>query len=671
MNAIQIFQVKIALSRIRLMDNGLLLSFPTNENNYLQALYEAQPLDSPEKEEFDAFSRLARDLTDTPIALVTLTDRDRQWFLSHLGIAERETSSSIAVCTHTIQSTQMLEIQDLAQNARFLDDPLVIGAPHIRFYAGVPLIVPSGQVIGTLCVLDTVVRKMTDKQCTALTNLANIFISKMELRRTIKSQEYKLEHIRVSQDKVIDLATRDLLTQLPNRMALYDRLGQQLRQSARDGGKFAFVYIDMDRFKLINDSLGHEAGDHALVEIAQRLKYTLRMSDTVARIGGDEFAAILVNIRDESDAIELAQKVNLALKKNTVLCGTELHYDASIGIAVYSDEDNVHTLINKADLAMYQAKRGGGGCSVLFTPAMEANASQLLSLEKELALGLQRDEIVAYYQPQITTDGKEIRGVEALVRWKHPRLGLLWPHEFSTLAESSRFSHRIRFLILDLAVGQLALWDAEGFHIPIVAVNIPQSEIKQGFFETVRSTLTRHQIAANRLEIEISESVLSTDRKQVILVLQQLRSLGVRISVIDFGSWNSSLGRLLKLPIDGLKLDRSFVTDIPSNETNKIIVAAMINMARSLGLHIVAAGAERAEQVGFLSAMGCDCVQGLIHTTPLSPHDFGLWRQDFLLQKNKFQHNRLDPSHTASSQRLNQPPCLVIAIEPPSLPTIA
>jgi EAL domain-containing protein (putative c-di-GMP-specific phosphodiesterase class I) len=288
---------------------------------------------------------------------------------------------------------------------------------------------------------------------------------------------------------------------------------------------------------------------------------------------------------------------------------------------------------------MYQAKREGGGRSVLFTPALETKALQLLSLETELEMALRRDEIIAHYQPQIALDGKGISGVEALARWQHPRQGLLEPSEFIPFAESRQIIHRIGFRMIDLALGQLALWDQQGINIPVVAVNVSQSEIKQGLLEVIQSALVRHKIAAHRLEIEITESVLLTDRTRAILVLQQLGELGVRISVDDFGSGNSSLGQLLRLPVDALKIDRSFVSEIPGNKRDCAIIAAISNMARALGLHIVAAGAERADQVALLSAMGCHSVQGLFYTAPLAPHYFGLWCRNFL-EQNKAQPDR-------------------------------
>ena len=608
----------------------LLPPLPEDEEGRLKVLHETRLLDSPEQEEFDSIARLAREVTDTPIALVSLVDKDRQWFLSHQGLEDRQTSRSIAVCAHTIQGVELLEIRDMEQDARFVDNPLVTGAPNIRFYAGVPLIVPSGQILGTLCVLDTVARKLTPKQCTSLKTLAHSVVAEIELRRKVLGLEIEVERRRAAEERVLDLATRDVLTQLPNRMALHDRMGQQLRQAGRDGSRFAFLFIDLDRFKLINDGLGHEAGDLALVEIAQRLSKTLRQSDTVARLGGDEFAAILGNIRDDADALALAQKMNRALQEQAKLGDTVLHYDASIGIAVYPDHgDNVHELIRRADLAMYHAKRNGGGCSVLFNASLEVNSSQLLTLENELEKGLQRDEIIAYYQPQIQLNGNRIRGAEALARWQHPSRGLLGPHEFIAFAESRKLIQQIGFRMTNLALAQLAQWDAEGLDVPVIAVNISASELKPSLVEGIQAALARHGIAAKRFEIEITESVLSPDSLAAISVLQQIRALGVRVSVDDFGSGYSSLWQLRKMPIDLLKIDRSFVVDIPGIEADCSIITAIVRMAHSLGLHVLAEGAESAQQLAALRAMGCDSVQGYVHTPPLPPREFAQWCRNF------------------------------------------
>lgn len=613
----------------------LLPALPANEDGRLQALYDTRLLDFSHPEEFDALARLARDVTDTAIALVSLVDKDRLWFLSRQGFENRETSRSIAICAHTIQGVDLLEIPDMSLDARFTDNPWVTGAPNIRFYAGVPLIVPSGQALGTLCVLDTVTRTLTDKQSSALKTLANSVVAEIELRSKTMGLTLEADRRKAAEAQVRDLATKDLLTQLPNRMALLDRLGQQVRQSARNGTQFAILVINMDRFKLINDGLGHEAGDQALVEIAQRLTGTLRVTDTVARMGGDEFAAVLGDIGDISDALALADKVNLALRQTTLLRGTELHYDASIGIAVYPDHaDDVDDLVRKADLAMQLAKREGGGCSVLFTQAMEVNYSKLLVLEIELEQALKNDAIIAYYQPQIALDGKGISGVEALARWQHPALGLLGPGEFIPFAESRPLIHLIGLRMMDLAIAQLAQWDAQGLRIPVVAVNISQSEIKPALVKAVQTALARHNMAANRFEIEITESVLAPDHTETIAVLKQLRAMGVRITVDDFGSGYSSLGQVRTLPIDGLKIDRSFVTHIPGSETDHVIILAIVQMARSLGLTVVAEGAERLDQLSHLRSMGCDSVQGYVHTQPLSPQDFWQWSKAFVQQSS-------------------------------------
>jgi len=286
---------------------------PDNEAARLQALRETRLLDSPEDEVFDDITRLARDITGAPMALVSLIDQDRQWFLSHQGLATRETSRSIAFCAHAIQRNELFEVADALEDARFQDNPLVRGAPDIRYYAGVPLVISSGEALGTLCVLDTVPRQLTAKQREALKTLAHSVVAEMELRRKVIRLEQEVVRRRESEFLATQLAMRDPLTKLPNRLALTERLNLQLRHAIRKQSHLAFLFVDLDRFKLINDTLGHEVGDAALLEVADRLTRVLRDSDTVARLGGDEFAVLLPEVSNAEVAMTIAAKLNQAL----------------------------------------------------------------------------------------------------------------------------------------------------------------------------------------------------------------------------------------------------------------------------------------------------------------------------------------------------------------------
>lgn len=609
---------------------------PDNEAARLQVLRETRLLDSPEDEAFDSIAQLAREITGAPIALVSLVDQDRQWFLSHQGLDARETSRSIAFCAHAIKHGEMLEISDALHDARFYDNPLVLGDPNIRYYAGVPLVLSSGEVLGTLCVLDTVSRVLSAQHRTALKTLAHSVVNEIELRRKMLSLQQEVARRRSAEMQLTIMAMHDPLTKLPNRTALLDRLDQQLRHAARNASKLAFLFVDLDRFKLINDSLGHDVGDSALLEVANRMTQVLRGSDTVARLGGDEFAVLLTNIDSVDTAMSIAAKLNQVLTEATILKGCRLHFDASIGVAVYPDHgDNVENLMRNADVAMYQAKQSGGGQACVFNTSLNKRAWDLLALENDLRDAIQNEEIIAYYQPQVILGQAGLCGAEALARWCHPQLGVLGPDKFIAFAEARGLIHQIGQRILDQALGQVVLWDAQGIHVPRIAVNVSAMELRDGYVNAIDAALAKHGVAPERLEIEITESALAADNAGAIAILQALRRKGISIAVDDFGVGYSSLGQLRRMPIDTLKIDKCFVDEVQHNAQDAAIVSAVVTMARSLGLRTMAEGAEDFQQLETLQRLGCDCVQGYVLSKPLTPEQFSEWALDFHARPEK------------------------------------
>lgn len=579
-------------------------------------------------EDFHAIAQLARDITGASIGMVSIHERQRQWFLSHSNLLPASDGGSISPEALAVQAQTGADLADRLQHIDLDGSPIAHAATDIRFYAGVPIVVTSGEMVGTLCVLDTEERTLNDVQTQALKTLAHSVVTEIELRKKVLNLQHEVERRRVAENRILEIANQDVLTKLPNRLALQDRLGQQLRQATRQSSQFAFLFLDLDRFKLINDTLGHGAGDAALMEVAARLTRTLREVDTVARIGGDEFAVVLGDINSHDDALHMAAKLNAVLKERTVLEGTSLHFDGSIGIAMFPGHGTtIHDLMRCADIAMYQAKQGGGGAAVMYTEALARANANLLSLEEELERALDQGEIVAHYQPQLLPDGTELVGLEALARWAHPQLGLLGPDKFIAFAESRRVIHRIGQRMLHLVLAQLALWDAQNIYVPRVAVNFSAQEFRDGLVEEIEAALQQHQIEPQRLEIEITESMLLPDNVHVIAMLKHLRRLGVRISVDDFGSGYSSLGQLRRLPIDTLKIDRSFVAELDTNSADRTIVRAIVKMARGLGLQTVAEGVESISQLELLKRLGCDCVQGYVYAKPLRPEDVPAWVQ--------------------------------------------
>ncbi len=603
---------------------------PPDEARRLQALHSARLLDSPEQEAFADIVRLATSVADAPIALLSLVDADRQWFLAGQGLAVRETSRSVAFCAHTILSHEMMEIPDARLDPRFADNPLVRGAPGAVFYAGMPLVLPSGEALGTLEVIDRRPRTLTPQQRQALKTLACAACSEIELRRRVLELEMEIIRRREAENHMAHLATRDPLTALPNRTALHDRLEQSVLAMARHGRQLAVLFVDLDRFKLINDTLGHAVGDHALIHAAKRLSGVLRASDTVARLGGDEFAVILPELDDGAQAMQVAGKIVDALGVPEEIRGHRLHLGCSVGVAVFPEHGaSGEELVRHADLAMYQAKQAGGSRACLFSSELNTYAEEILALDGDLRDALGRGELFLHFQPQSAPRGARLRGVEALVRWRHPRFGVLAPDRFIPVAETRGLIVELGRQVLDMALAQLVDWDAGGLHVPRIAVNVSAAELSPGFAVTVETALARHGVAAERLELEITESALTSDGIGTLAVLTRLRAHGVGITVDDFGVGYSSLGQLRRLPIDCLKIDRSFVEEIDSCGEDAAIVTAIVTMAGALGLRTVAEGVERAAQIGVLETIGCESVQGYLLARPMAAGDFAAWARGF------------------------------------------
>lgn len=590
---------------------------PVNEKQRQRALDRLHILDTPEEEAFDAIARLAAAVVDVPIALVSLVDANRQWFKSRVGIDVCETSRSTAFCAHAIVGGDLLEIEDACRDPRFADNPLVRGEPHIRFYAGMPLVLPGGEAIGTLCVIDQVPRRLDATQRMVLEVLARNVVTELELRQRILELEAEVVRRHEAEVRIMHLATRDPLTGLPNRAALMDRLHQGLKTANRDLGQLAVLFMDLDRFKLINDTLGHDIGDALLQVTAERLSHVLRESDTVARLGGDEFALILPALHHATEAELIARKVIAAIEQPMTLNGHTVQVGCSIGLAVYPEHgDSADTLLRHADLSMYQAKELGGNQYQLFSEHMNTRAVERMMLESELRNAIENGELELYYQPQVRLSDDALTGLEALVRWNHPRLGLLAPDRFIPLAEDTGLIWELGLSVLEMAIAQVAAWSREGLDVPRVAVNVSPAQLREGLAGAVADALGRHGVAAGRIELELTESALTADGPAVIGLLQTLRNMGLAIAVDDFGVGYSSLALLRRLPITTLKIDRSFVSDLASNNQDVAIVEAVITMANSMGLRTVAEGVEEGAQNVALRVLGCDDAQGYLYSKP-------------------------------------------------------
>jgi diguanylate cyclase (GGDEF)-like protein/PAS domain S-box-containing protein len=420
-------------------------------------------------------------------------------------------------------------------------------------------------------------------------------------------------------------AYHDPLTGLPNRSLLEELLQQFLVLSGRQDFHVAVMYIDLDRFKQVNDTLGHDFGDRLLQVVAGRIAGCLRTEDTIARMGGDEFAALLPGIGHPEAVATVAQKLLEVLARPIVLAGQEVFIAGSIGVSLHpSDGNDVQSLLKHADVAMYQAKEQGGNGYCLFSQSMSTDGLEHLTLESSLRRALSRDEFHLLYQPQVSLETGEVRAVETLCRWQHPELGLVQPAQFIPLAEAAGLIVPIGEWVLRAACRQAAAWRDAG-HPMRVCVNISARQfVHPGTPDLVRSVLAETGLDAQWLELELTESALMKSARSAVDVLGELRSLGVRLSLDDFGTGYSSLSYLREFRFDVLKIDRSFIANIVGDKVNQALVRAILELSHALKLEVVAEGVECDDQRRVLQALGCPIIQGYLFSPPVLPENVPL-----------------------------------------------
>jgi diguanylate cyclase (GGDEF)-like protein/PAS domain S-box-containing protein len=440
-----------------------------------------------------------------------------------------------------------------------------------------------------------------------ITHYAAIFSDIADLKAAQRQLEY--------------LATYDTLTGLPNRNLFYDRLQHGVEKASRDGKRLALFFVDLDNFKTINDTLGHEMGDRLLAQVADRLSACTRREDTVARLGGDEFAIITEDVAHPgAEAAITARHMIAALSAPFKLDNQEVFVSASIGIALFPDNGrDAAALLRNADTAMYKAKDLGKNSYHFFTEELDMRAAERAATENGLRHALKHDEFFLFYQPQMELDSGCIVGFEALLRWQHPDFGLLLPEHFIPVAETSGLIVPIGKWVMRTACRQIRDWSRQGLGDFRIAVNLSARQFRQKkFAEAIREIIEEMEIEPSNLEVELTESTLMDDAEHAGRVLRQLKEMGVHIAIDDFGTGYSSLQYLKKFPIDHLKIDSHFVNDIATNRDDAAIAMAIITMGHSMQMKVVAEGVETSEQLAFLRASGCDVIQGYIVNMPLS-----------------------------------------------------
>ena len=457
---------------------------------------------------------------------------------------------------------------------------------------------------------------------------ANALTRKWQNERMVRRQVETLEQevtarthgLETANKQLRHLATHDALTGLPNRVLMDDRIGQCIALADRQKQTFAVIVLDVDRFKMVNDSFGHRVGDELLKEVALRLKEVVRDVDTVARLGGDEFVLIITQSPEADAAENVAARIIEVMQTPVRIAGIDVHTTSSMGIAFYPrDASTIEALLAHADAAMYFAKQKGRNNFQCFMPRMDTATQEKVRLETDMHVALERGQFQLHYQPKVNTATGAMHGAEALLRWTHPELGEIPPSKFIPIAEESGLIGAIGAWVGREACRQARAWQDNGLPWLRVAVNLSASQFRQGdLLSTIRDALDTAGLEARFLEVELTESVVMSDPEESIAILEQLSAMGVLVSVDDFGTGYSSMSYLRRLPIDKIKIDRGFIGEVMSRPDDASIVRAIVSLAHSLKLKVVAEGVESVEQLEFLKTLGCDQYQGF-HFSPALP----------------------------------------------------
>ena len=756
------------------------LNRTSNESRRLATLLDYDILDTPAEQAFDDLALLAARICDTPIALVSLVADDHQWYKSRVGIDAKQTSREISFCAHAIEQDGVFIVPDATRDERFANNPLVTGDPHIRFYAGAPLVVEDGHTLGTLCVIDRVSRQFTAEQTEALRVLARQAVAQLELRRSMKRMAESLKHLdgqaqqlaaskrfaqstvdalaahvaildehgtiisvnrawrqfananggrgsrfveganyldvcesstgpcsseavhvvhgirsvitgerdafdleypchspskkrwfvvrisrfegdgpkrivvahenitrrREAEEKLRHDALHDGLTGLPNRVLFHDRVAQCLARAKREPDyHFAVLFMDLDRFKIVNDSLGHAAGDRILTTVAQRLRESVRATDginssnlgdgvaavdddgdedegqsIVARLGGDEFTVLLDGIREVDDAARIADHLLKAVCRPVQFDNHELETTASIGIVFgqpgYESEKDV---LRDADAAMYKAKDAGKNQFAVFDQTLHEAAMKIMRMESDLRHAVERNEMVLHYQPIFSLHTRQLMGFEALVRWEREGV-LISPDQFIPLAEDCGSIIPIGAWVFKEACQQLSIWRSQYPQLASLTMSINLSRRQFAdpkLLEVLSNVLRSANVNPASIKLEITESVIMSDPEGTCKVLVALKAMGLRLSMDDFGTGYSSLSCLHRFPLDELKVDRSFIINLHDRKDAAAVVHAVVCLAHNMGLLVVAEGLENPEHVSFLQALDCDYGQGYHFARPM------------------------------------------------------
>lgn len=593
---------------------GAIHAEPDRLRSRRDALARYDILDSAPETQFDDIVTLAARIIGTKAAAISLIDDTRQWFKARCGLDPRETPISVSFCAHAIEADDLFVIPDTHEDARFADNPLVTGPPHIRFYAGMRICAADGTPIAALCVIDPVPRPrgLTPIEETTLRTLAGQVEALLELRRLLLEREAQVIAQSQLSERLRYVAEHDDLTGLPRRDLFQRKLVQAMREAAQTGSRAAMLFVDVDHFKQVNDSLGHDAGDALLCGFAQRLRGLLRRNDTAARLGGDEFGVILTGIDRDERIADVIQSLSQRLHEPIPHRGRLINCKASVGVAIYPDHAaDAEGLMKCADLALAEAKLSRGRAETFSPRLMEEfdRETRMLSVARE---GLEAGRMIAHYQPKIDLNTGALVGFEALARCQINDQLTIMPHSFAHAFDDRELAIAISAQMISSVLDDIRAWTDRGLAFGHVAINTGAADFRtNAFAEMLLTAIEVRGLSPAMIELEVTEGVfLGRGAQHVDRALSVLSKAGVRIALDDFGTGYASLTHLKQFRVDVLKIDRSFVSGIGKNFDDTTIVRALIGLGKSLGIATVAEGIETAAQAEFAKTHGCDIGQG-------------------------------------------------------------
>ena len=612
---------------------------PLDEAQRLAALHATRLLGTKPEETFDRITRTAARLLRMPIALVSLIDRDRQWFKSRTGLDTIETPRGESFCGHAILQDEPMVVADAQADPRFADNPMVTGHPHLRFYAGVQLYSIDREKIGTLCVIDREPRTLAAGELDALCDLARTVEQLIYHRQLAVAAQSLSEGLQAgacrpgpgAHGQLAWMVSHDVLTGLPNRQAMLRAIEASIDGWRKHGRPALVGCLNIDRFKHFNELLGHQAGDQILIEIARSMQAMLHEGDMLARCGSDEFLLLLHARDDHPDPERTLERIKRAAHRTIPAPGGEIALTVSIGTAqLPRDGMDADTLLNNAATAMRRAKARGRGGIQPFAAEQRTEHGRRLTLESHLRRALAQDELFLHYQPQVDLRSGDLAGFEALVRWRHPEFGVIAPDEFIPIAEETGLIVPIGEWVMRTAMMQLMTWGADGLGLAPMAVNLSARQfLHSDVLGTIARLLEETGLDPGLVELELTESVSMADPARSIVVMRALGELGLTLSIDDFGTGYSSFSYLKRLPIDKLKIDRSFVQDMAHSAESNAIVQAIVAMSHRLQLRVIAEGVETADQVAALRKADCDQIQGYYYSRPLAARDCAAFMREY------------------------------------------